>query len=364
MLSRTNQSRFADGIFLLKRKKGCQNSDQLLYEYCTFLLSLLCKMKHGSQLFSPRHAKGCLTLALVLLAESVAITNAVKLWGSYKGGNKNRESPLFDTPFSRASREVQECVESDNESCPSMPSPSLSAARRPTLGRLTRRAVLGTKAFNCCSDCSHLLTGGGQCTNIPRGGSIAEATVDGSNAVMPYGIPLNGWKVIFQAFLTTLNVLCWLIPLRSKKISENKLGLSLANAFSGGVFLSLAFGHLIPECVHGFEGYNEVTPYLLVLSGYLLIFFVEKVAFDTHEILNEMENADEKKVANGDANQGSTSGRSAIILLGALAVHSVLEMAALGLADTFGDSAILTLSIALHQVRIVIIICHDCAQIF
>ncbi|KAL3943131.1 MAG: hypothetical protein SGBAC_002780 [Bacillariaceae sp.] len=306
-------------------------------------------MKHRSQLFSPRHAKGCLTLALVLLAESVAITNAVKLWGSYKGGNKNRESPLFDTPFSRASREVQECVESDNESCPSMPSPSLSAARRPTLGRLTRRAVLGTKAFDCCSDCSHLLTGEGQCTSIPRGGSIAEATVDGSNAVMPYGIPLNGWKVIFQAFLTTLNVLCWLIPLRSKKISENKLGLSLANAFSGGVFLSLAFGHLIPECVHGFEGYNEVTPYLLVLSGYLLIFFVEKVAFDTHEILNEMENADEKKVANGDANQGSTSGRSAIILLGALAVHSVLEMAALGLADTFGDSAILTLSIALHQ---------------
>lgn len=96
---------------------------------------------------------------------------------------------------------------------------------------------------------------------------LVEGTVDDSIAVLPYGIPLNGWKVIFQAFLTTLNVLCWLIPLRSKKISENKLALSLANAFSGGVFLSLAFGHLIPECVHGFGGYNEVTPYLLVLSG-------------------------------------------------------------------------------------------------
>jgi zinc transporter 1/2/3 len=192
---------------------------------------------------------------------------------------------------------------------------------------------------------------------------VVEATMDGANAVMPYGIPLNGWKVIFQAFLTTLNVLCWLIPLRSKKISENKLALSLANAFSGGVFLSLAFGHLIPECVHGFEGYNEVTPYLLVLSGYLLIFFVEKVAFDTHEILHEMENADEKKLANGEATQGATSGRSAIVLLGALAVHSILEMAALGLADTFGDSAILTLSIALHQVRIFVIICQNSAQI-
>merc|ERR1712238_472995 len=105
---------------------------------------------------------------------------------------------------------------------------------------------------------------------------------------------------------TAMNVLCWLIPLRSKKISENKLALSLANAFSGGVFLSLAFGHLIPECVHGFStalasnsgslsaaatNLNEAAPYMLVLSGYLLIFFVEKVAFDAHGALHAMEHA-------------------------------------------------------------------------
>jgi len=176
----------------------------------------------------------------------------------------------------------------------------------------------------------------------------AEAISEAAKSVMPYNIPLNGWKVIFQAVLTTLNVLCWLIPLRSKKISENKLALSLANAFSGGVFLSLAFGHLIPECAHMFEGYNEVTPYMLVLSGYLLIFFVEKVAFDAHEIMHEMEHAQDNK-KQGDDSNGPSSGRSAVILLGALAVHSVLEMTALGLADSFGDSAILTLSIALHQ---------------
>jgi solute carrier family 39 (zinc transporter), member 1/2/3 len=195
---------------------------------------------------------------------------------------------------------------------------------------------------------------------------VLDASADLLTSKMPHNIPLNGWKVIFQAFLTTLNVVCWLVPLQSKKISDNKLALSLANAFSGGVFLSLAFGHLIPECVHGFEGmnYNEVTPYLLVLSGYLLIFFVEKVAFDAHEILHEMEHAQvhhKAKVGeNGctsttnTSNNGATSGRSALILLGALAVHSILEMAALGLAGSFSDSAILTLSIALHQVRTLI----------
>jgi hypothetical protein len=315
-------------------------------------------------------------------------------------------------------REPECTVGSDETTCsistPSSQQPHQEATGAPvfqrtlgTLGRIKnrfasregRRQINNEKMHDCCSEFESCVIGNphslAACT-LMRGGHLtgsaaaaaASAETLGQVAVkhMPYGIPLNGWKVIFQAILTTINVVCWLIPLRSKQISENKLALSLANAFSGGVFLSLAFGHLIPECVHGFEGLtNEVTPYLLVLSGYLLIFFVEKVAFDAHEILHEMENAHGHKIAaatNGGSmasivpgaipadsnmsgssgsieddlavatNGSSTSGRSALILLGALAVHSILEMAALGLADTFSDSAILTLSIALHQVRV------------
>ena len=186
---------------------------------------------------------------------------------------------------------------------------------------------------------------------------------------LPYGIPLHVWKVIFQALLTAINVFFWFVPLKSRKMTENKVALGLANAFSGGVFLSLAFGHLIPECVHGLDKsqFPEVAPYLLVLAGYLLIFFVEKVAFDAHGALHELEQGGKGQavvVANGShktpghshrrtpsevARSESTSGRSAVILLGALAVHSVLEMMALGLADSFEDCALLTLSIALHQ---------------
>lgn len=293
---------------------------------------------------SQLHAKGILILCLLLIADQITVSKAIKFWSeahqglvhdSLKDRNYN-----FASKVTRSVNQVQECLASD-ATC--TPSPSLPPIKR-TLGRLTKR--LGGAALDCCIDCSHCTL---DAIKSCRGGS-AEAAVDAASAVMPHGIPLNGWKVIFQAFLTTLNVLCWLIPLRNKKISENKLALSLANAFSGGVFLSLAFGHLIPECVHGFEGFNEVTPYLLVLFGYLLIFFVEKVAFDAHEIMHEMEHSqDKKKGQNGD--NGMSSGRSAVILLGALAVHSILEMTALGLADTFGDSAILTLSIALHQVR-------------
>ena len=206
---------------------------------------------------------------------------------------------------------------------------------------------------------------------VPRGGhaphhlndGVADTLASGAAeavaaVVTPYGFPLNVWKIIFQAMLTTINVVCWLVPLKSKKITENKLGMSLANAFSGGVFLSLAFGHLIPECVHGFHGVgndvNEALPFMIVLGGYLLIFFVEKVAFDAHEIMHEMESGGGGHGHQGDSHaskpkvteSGSESiskqdspssftGRSAVILLGALAVHSILEMTALGLADSF-----------------------------
>lgn len=301
---------------------------------------------------SPLHTKGMMTLMLLLAFESLSVSNAAKMW-SMNAKSDDHSFKQSGGGFFKSSKANEECLLAGN-SCPSAP-PSLPPVRR-ALGRITRRIPIPMLHRDCCSECSHCDLS--KCTFIPRGGhaghGAAEKIVESvSKGTAPYGIPLNGWKVIFQVILTTINVLCWLIPLKSKKISENKLGLSLANAFSGGVFLSLAFGHLIPECVHGFAGYNEVTPYLLVLSGYLLIFFVEKVAFDAHDILHEMEHAGEQKKSgkNGEvAEAAGTTGRSALILLAALAVHSILEMTALGLADSFGDCSLLTLSIALHQV--------------
>jgi hypothetical protein len=316
---------------------------------------------------SPLQSKGMLIVLLVVISESINFTKAVQFWSTVQENG-------FSEPNRQQKRVFESRCQSTDTSCPSTPPTNgrIPPIQR-TFGLISNRIssfVSRMSAQNCCSEfekcISKIKTANLQeCAIIPRGGhssttAAVDAAADLVTSKMPYNIPLNGWKVIFQAFLTTLNVVCWLVPLQSKKISDNKLALSLANAFSGGVFLSLAFGHLIPECVHGFEGmnYNEVTPYLLVLSGYLLIFFVEKVAFDAHEILHEMEHAQDHKVGENGcnattnaSNTGATSGRSALILLGALAVHSILEMAALGLAGSFSDSAILTLSIALHQVR-------------
>ena len=371
---------------------------------------------------SPLHSKGMLILALVLLTESVTLTKAVRSVEAASGSGAGSSffgggGPSASSTSSSTTESASSTCTMGSSSCPpvtnSGSSSSTSTGLPPiknTLGGIGKRIMGKNKAggvssiAECCkgfhrctssqhsasSSASSLLEECDFLTGIPRGGHISsasatsatEAIIGGAAAAavtatknMPYNIPLNGWKIIFQTFLTILNVVCWLVPLKSKSFGENKLALSLANAFSGGVFLSLAFGHLIPECVHGFSSNtgglvgglmsNEATPYMLVLSGYMLIFFVEKVAFDAHGALHEMEHAQDNtnkvkgnnKNKNGVAHthskdaQQQNSGRSAVILLAALAVHSILEMAALGLSDTFSDSALLTVSIALHQVR-------------
>lgn len=315
---------------------------------------------------SPLQGKGIMFLALVFFTESVTLTKAV------------RTAEAIGHAKSSAANN-QQCTETSSGTTCTASSPGKRA-----LGGISNRFNSnGSSNSNgdCCGDfqrCTNKHPSAlEECALLPRGGDIATSTINvaaagaaaaATEAVtkMPYNIPLNGWKIIFQVILTTINVVCWLVPLKSKSFGENKLALSLANAFSGGVFLSLAFGHLIPECVDGFASsvgqYNEAAPYMLVLSGYLLIFFVEKVAFDANDILHEMENGgggdstatqqtqngSGKEVAAGAAPTRNTS-RSAVILLAALAVHSILEMMALGLSDSFSDSAILTISIALHQ---------------
>lgn len=247
---------------------------------------------------SRRQSRGLCTLLLVLLAEMLALSEAI-------------QRPSV-TPKPRRN----ECPASES---------TCDAATPPIVSRIWK---------------------------LPRGGhshTHAHATSI-ADTVAPYGLPLHYWKIILQAMLTAMNVLCWYLPLQSDKITSNTRLLSFANAFSGGVFLSLALGHLIPEAVHGEE---SLTPYWCVLGGYLLIFFVEKVAFDAHEILHEMQ-GDGHSHSHEHSKSATTAtttnnNRSALILLGALGVHSVLEMMALGLADTFADSALLSLSIALHQ---------------
>jgi zinc transporter ZupT len=152
-------------------------------------------------------------------------------------------------------------------------------------------------------------------------------------------LPLYAVKALAQLFLTSVNILCFAIPLFNESVSGNKQFLSLANAFAGGIFLMLAFGHMLPHSIHILEsiGKDRNIAFYATLVGYLLVFFIEKVAFASAH-------------AEGDKDvEGGGSAKSAIVLLFAMAVHSLMETAALGLATDARSTVLMATSIGLHQ---------------
>ncbi len=170
----------------------------------------------------------------------------------------------------------------------------------------------------------------------------------GSNLALP-SVSLQTFKFFLQMGLTTFNVLCWLIPLQQKGFSQNAKALSIASCFSGGVFLALSMTHLLPESVeHVAEvGLPAKSPFLACLCGYFLILFVEKVAFDSHGMLHE---AVGHGHVGGDKRTGATmSSKSAVVLLVAMSLHSLIETVALGIAKDKTSAAMMAASIGLHQ---------------
>jgi zinc transporter ZupT len=84
-----------------------------------------------------------------------------------------------------------------------------------------------------------------------------------------------------QFLLTSLNVFCWAIPLARGLFLNNDFLLGLANSFSAGIFLMLAFTQMIPHALDIFQTHQLDLSYAFKYSvvGYLLILSVEKILF-------------------------------------------------------------------------------------
>jgi len=85
-------------------------------------------------------------------------------------------------------------------------------------------------------------------------------------------------------------------PLFWKRCRKSTKFLGIANAFSGGIFMGIALFHLLPESNEGFEHYfKDNAPdssfkelpnaYFIAFLCYSLVLFVEKVAFDSHSLI-------------------------------------------------------------------------------
>ena len=112
----------------------------------------------------------------------------------------------------------------------------------------------------------------------------------------------------------------------------------------------LSFSHLIPHALEELAAAHMGSGVALkcVLAGLLLMFFLEKVAFDSHAILHDHGQVTES-TSGVPAGRGSLSSRTALLLLLAMSLHSLFETVALGLATDRQSAAYMAASIGLHQ---------------
>lgn len=168
----------------------------------------------------------------------------------------------------------------------------------------------------------------------------------GGNAALDVGVGgasepgLVTMKIGLAISLCCFNALCWSLPLRFRRLTSSERVLGVASTFSGGVFLTLAFVHMMPEAAGAFASGAIASADAMslaccwTLAGYLLIWGVERAASST---------------TSSSDSHSSGGGTSAAILLGALSVHSILETMALAVARTKFAASLLAASIALHQ---------------
>jgi zinc transporter ZupT len=103
-----------------------------------------------------------------------------------------------------------------------------------------------------------------------------------------------------------------ILPAKVKSCGRNPKFMSMANSFSGGLFLAIALIHILPDVIKDYEEYlhpepepaTVVTytksgrarlghgdekadfplPFMLVFCGYTFILLVDKVMFDSHAL--------------------------------------------------------------------------------
>ena len=156
------------------------------------------------------------------------------------------------------------------------------------------------------------------------------------------------WVFIFVCFAISMGA--GLLPMKIKGFNSNPRYMGIANSFSGGVFLAIAFCHIMPEAVDIYyhekllkllkkqqnkdnpdefdldgSGMNKFVteeevedlideyqssfplPYLLVVLGYAFILFIDRVVVDSHAVevpIPDTVTVTEASVQDDDDDQG------------------------------------------------------------
>jgi len=91
-------------------------------------------------------------------------------------------------------------------------------------------------------------------------------------------------KLLAVSLIWVLSIVFALLPFPLRNFAHAPKILSLANAFSGGVFLGAGFNHLLPEAEIGWSSFswnpNLPLAHSICVLAFLAVFFIEKILFN------------------------------------------------------------------------------------
>ena len=101
-------------------------------------------------------------------------------------------------------------------------------------------------------------------------------------------------KISFIVFIFFLAIGSGMLPLKLQAFKNSSTAIGLANSFSGGLFLSIALFHVLPDVSERFfvsvqpdTGINAPLPFILIFLGYTIVLTVDRVMFDSHALFDD-----------------------------------------------------------------------------
>lgn len=154
-----------------------------------------------------------------------------------------------------------------------------------------------------------------------------------------------------QAFIVLfiIAVIGGVIPLKKK---SSKSFLSYGNCFSGGIFLSAAFLHMLQESIEGFESLGLKTHFPMAMFwtivGIMIPFLIEKVILGQHDH-NLIFFERQRSLEEGVPSKNSPQIFNMYMLWLMLGIHSFIEGAAVGIEENYTNITPILIAIISHK---------------
>jgi zinc transporter 1/2/3 len=148
-----------------------------------------------------------------------------------------------------------------------------------------------------------------------------------------YVVTLAYYKTSAALLIFLVSIVTSFYLLKKKSALRHPEAVELGEALASGIFLGIAFFHMLPEAIRLFgQVYNTVTypiPEAICLAGFLLMLFLERLSIT--------------------ASAQHTTLSIPYILTLILVIHALIEGAALGVGATIPEAAMLFIAILAHK---------------